>query len=139
MLALFGFVLTISAVLQITNQFQSFASVGTLRDFALPPLMTLGFLPFLFALGLFFSYENLFIRLHFFVEGAELVRFAKIRILLTFHVRRTLLNEWSKHINRLHFRSREDVESAISSFVATHRAEKNALHVATADTATRRD
>jgi hypothetical protein len=123
--ALFVFVLAISVVLKITNQFQIFASVGTLRDFALPPLMTLVFLPFLFALGLFVSYENLFIRLHFFVEGAELVRFAKIRILLTFHVRRTLLNEWSKHINKLHFRSRDDVESAIRSFVAMHRVEKS--------------
>ena len=123
-LAVFGLALTLLAVLQIASQFQTFASIGTLRDFALTPLMTLGFLPFLFVLGLFYSYENLFNRLHFFVEGAELVRFAKIRILLTFHVRRSLLNEWSRHINRLHLRSRDDVESALRSFVVTRGVEK---------------
>ena len=94
----------------------TFATTNTLKDFALPPLLTLAFLLFLYIMALFVTYDDLFKRLPFFIKDDKLVRFAKARTLFAFNVRLTLLNKWSHPINQHRLESRKDVLEAIRGF-----------------------
>lgn len=120
-LAVMGFILVVVATYQGIKHFDTFASFSTLKDFVVPPLMSLAFLPFLYLFGLFVSYENLFFRLRFFVEGDELVAFTKARTIMAFNFRLNLLNRWARHINRLHLQSEDDVRSEIKTFKISQR------------------
>lgn len=120
-LAIIGLILVMVAIYQGIKHFDTFASFSTLKDFVVPPLMSLAFLPFLYLLGLFVSYENLFFRLRFFVEGDELVAFTKAKTIMAFNIRLNLLNRWARHINRLHLQSEDDVRSEIKTFKISQR------------------
>jgi hypothetical protein len=78
--------------------------------------MSLAFLPFLYIMALFVTYENLFVRLRFFIKDDKLVRFTKVRTLFAFNVRLTLLNKWARKINQHHLETREDILGAIRDF-----------------------
>jgi hypothetical protein len=114
--AIVGVVLISWSLYQAATHLDTFATSTTLKDLALPPLMSLAFLPFLYIMALFVTYESLFVRLRFFIKDDRLVRFTKVRTLFAFNVRLTLLNKWAREISQHHFESRADILSAIRDF-----------------------
>ena len=108
-LSLFAF-----AVYQAVIDLRGFTSLHSLRDFFLPPVLSLAFLPFVYGLALYATYENIFVRLDFFnKEDPELARYAKWKVLTSYRANLKGLNEWSKSVGILCFKNRSDVLALI--------------------------
>ncbi len=80
--ALLGLGLLSYAAYQIYRHVQAFASVSTLAQFLLPIGLTTVFIPCLYLLATYVSYDNLFRRLQFFMQDPRLRRFTKVQLLL---------------------------------------------------------
>lgn len=93
--------------------FKKFATIDTLENFILPILLTLTFMPFVYLVAIYVTYENLFIRLQFFIKDPSLLKYTKKRTLQVFHFRLVALDEWSKNIYKLNFTDYQSVEEAL--------------------------
>ena len=111
-----GAILISWSLYQAVTHLDTFTTTNILKDFALPPLLSLAFIAFLYIMALFVTYEDLFSRLRFFIKDDKLVRFTKIRTIFAFNARLTLLNKWSHQISQHRLESRKDVLSAIRGF-----------------------
>ena len=115
-LIVFGLALISFSLYRIATDFGAFTTSNTVVDLVLPPIMSLGFLPFIYFMALFVRYENLFIRLQFFIRDRSLLSFAKRKTFVAFNFRLNLLNRWAREVGRLELESKEDVVNAIASF-----------------------
>lgn len=81
LLALIGFALVIYGVVWIVRNPVRFATVGNLREFVVPILLTLGFAPFVYAVAVLTTYGRLFALLSWKLdENRGLARYAKWRL-----------------------------------------------------------
>lgn len=80
LLALIGIGMLGYAVVRIANHPADFATLGTLRKFVLPAMLTVGFLPFLYGAAVFLMYSGLRFRLTWEIKDVELARYARRRI-----------------------------------------------------------
>lgn len=124
-LALFGLGVIIRAVYGLIADFRSFATIHTLSDFYLPPVLSLLFLPFIFVLALYASYESAFVRSRFSIKDAALESYAKRRALLGFHVRTGLLERWTRNLNFARPQSRREIDQSICDVKTLHARERN--------------
>ena len=83
LLAIIGIAMFVQALIQIYSDFSKFASVNTLIDFVLPPILTVSILPAIYLLLLYASYEMLFTRVDLMLGSTKMRRYAKK--LLLFH------------------------------------------------------
>jgi hypothetical protein len=78
---LIGLGFLLYALASIVSDFRAFTTVRNLQDFALPIGLTVAFLPFTYALGLYSAYELLFVRMYFLLgKDPGLVRFARWQV-----------------------------------------------------------
>ena len=68
---------------EIIQNLRGFATIGTAREFGVPVLLSLMFLPFLFGLGVYVGYENAWVRL-LLSGNRRLARYAYWRGMLAF-------------------------------------------------------
>jgi hypothetical protein len=118
LLGLTGIVLAIIAIYKTINNFNEFATIYTLRDFLLPVVLSVLYLPFVYAWALFLAYDNLFRRINVHNNDQSLARHLKKPVLMTFHVRLWRLLQWSRQPNSLHINSREDATALIKQSMA---------------------
>ncbi len=78
----------------------SFATLDTLREFGIPILLTVCFLPFLYLLVLYAVYERVFVGLRQSIKDDRLCRSAKWRAFFTFGPKLRLLERWAHSIAR---------------------------------------
>ncbi len=110
LLTVIGLGMAVFAVYGLISDIQGFATPENMRDFLLPPVFTLTFLPFVYFAALYSEYELVFMRLR--VQNTKresVVRYATWRILLTFRLNFHRLNRWSKRVRSLHIQSEADV------------------------------
>ncbi len=86
-MVLVGIFLTGYAFRMAVLDFKGFATIATLESFVLPILLTLAFLPFVYLVAIYTTYESLFIRLQFFIKDQSLLKYTKKRTLQVFHFR----------------------------------------------------
>src|SRR5258706_13713871 len=67
LLAFYGIFLLVYALVQVIGNFSNFATLYTVKDFLLSPLLTIAFLPFVYFLALYATYEELFTRVDIFL------------------------------------------------------------------------
>ncbi|KAF5415894.1 MAG: hypothetical protein C5S48_04570 [Candidatus Methanogaster sp.] len=71
-------VILIFAISNVVSDYKNFGSLDTLRNFLLAPLLTISFLPFIYLMILFATYELLFTRLNLgYEKNKKLKRYAK--------------------------------------------------------------
>ncbi len=99
LVAIYGISLIIFAIVQVIGDFKDFATLYNLKDFLLSPLLTVSFLPFVYFLALYATYESLFVRVDIFLrdQKKELIRFTKRQILCTCLFNLKKLNRLSKN------------------------------------------
>lgn len=112
-LALTGIVLVVIAIYRAVYNFNEFATIYTLRDFLLPVVLSVLYLPFVYAWALFLAYDNLFRCINVHNNDRNLARHLKKSVLVTFHVRLWRLLQWFRQPNSLHINSREDSTALI--------------------------
>jgi len=111
-MALTGILLTAYAFRMVVVDFKKFATIATLETFVLPILLTLAFLPFVYLVAVYSTYESLFIRLQFFIKDPSLLKYTKRRTLQVFHIKLVKLDEWSTNIYKLNLVDRQSVDEA---------------------------
>ena len=78
LLIIIGIVILIFAISNVVSDYKNFGSLDTLRNFLLAPLLTISFLPFIYLMILFATYELLFTRLNLgYEKNKKLKRYAK--------------------------------------------------------------
>jgi len=93
-LALIGLSLIVYAIYELVTNFSRFAKTGTVEDFLLPPLLTFTFLPFIFFMVVYTTYENIFVGLQFSIKDKRVKRFTKVFTVIVFNVRFKQLERW---------------------------------------------
>ncbi len=80
LLAIIGFAILGFAVSHAIGDFRNLGTMNTVRTIAFPPLMSIAFIPFIYALVMIAAYESIFIRLAVGRDKApDVVRYAKRR------------------------------------------------------------
>lgn len=108
-LTMYGAIVLFYSIRLVIGESDVVTSVGTLKDFLLPILFTFGFIPFLYVLALYAKYELVFTRLHIFNDENAPIRFAKLKILQTFHFNLLRLNKWSRTVRSMKVVNKSDV------------------------------
>lgn len=72
------------AVMQVVADPSGFVTMNSLREFVVPILLSLMFLPFLFVLTLYSTYQSAFVRVRFIMPDKQLGRYALIRGMMAF-------------------------------------------------------
>lgn len=93
-LSLIGLLLIIYSVYELIINFSGFAKQETIEDFFLPPLLTLAYLPFIYFMVIYTTYENIFVRLHFSIGNKWVRRFSKVFAIAAFNLRVNDLERW---------------------------------------------
>jgi hypothetical protein len=133
LLAAYFIFLIIFTIVQAVSDFKDFATLYNLKDFLLAPLLTVTFLPFIYFLALYATYEDLFTRVNLFQRNKDtkLRRFTKWQILRTCSFNLKKLNIFSKDYtpSLMSVKVKSDVVSLTRQFGRywkTHPKEKSA-------------
>ena len=101
----------------VVTDFENFATIQNLESFYMPILLSILFIPFVYIAALIASYETLFARLQFFVPDKEVLRYAKLKTILSIQFNLSKLNRWSDYINKnWRFKNRKEVKEAVAAF-----------------------
>src|SRR5207302_1279533 len=119
-LSIYGISLFILALVEVFGDFKDFATFFNLKDFLLSPLLTVSFLPFVYFLALYATYEALFTRIDIFLRDQDktLIRFTKRQILRTCLLNLKQLNKFSKEssIELMSVKNKSGITSIIRKF-----------------------
>ena len=85
-------------LIQLFKDFSNFANYQTLQDFFIPIILTILYLPFFWFFLLYIKYEDIFVRLHFFIDSKKLITLTKILVIINFRTQKNLIDEWFHHI-----------------------------------------
>lgn len=96
LLALLGLGYLARSAYQAYAEWADFATISTARDFAIPILLSLMFLPFLYWLRLRATYEQVFVGLNFAISDKKLLAYARLRSVLAFRQNLDLLKRWRR-------------------------------------------
>ncbi len=113
-LSLIGTIFIIIAIYKVINEFNNFASVDSLKSFLLPIILTVLFLPYLYLLALYSSYELLYVRIdlrkH---EEKDLYSYAKRKIFLNCKFNLSKIRKISNNINVIAAKTKDELNSAL--------------------------
>jgi len=97
------------------TNFKDFATLENFREFAIPILLSLLFLPLMYFFSTYVTYENNMVRLNWVIEDKKLRRYAKRQAVLNFGFNVELVRRWSRDLNTLRPQTRQDIKKAISN------------------------
>lgn len=128
-LSLFGVILIVYTLYMLVTNFGAFGKEKTVYDFFVPPLLTLFYLPFIFVMLVYTTYEQVFIRLKFSIKNEFHRYLAKLYALVLFNVRMSLLDRWSYQVARANVESHADLIETFKYIYKVRSAEKNPKEV----------
>jgi hypothetical protein len=123
LLSMFGFLILVFVLWKFVHQPDQIWSVDTLKNFALPIMLTLTYLPVAYAIALFSDYEQLFVQLKLGQDKPNpVIRYAKFRLLLALGLGLSRVHNASKQITSELRRvtTREDVDHMIVKFIGAN-------------------
>lgn len=103
----------------------SFLSLSTWKDFYTPPLLSLGFMPFILLAMTYVRYEQASIRLNFLIKESDLRSYAKKAALKKFHVNVEGFERWLNTLPFYQINSKQDIDHSILEMEATIHRERN--------------
>ncbi len=124
-LGVLGFSLIAYALYKLAADFLEFAKVETVEDFLLPPLLTFTYLPFIFFLVVYTTYDNISVRLQFSVKDKWVRRFAKFFSVIVFNFRIKDLERWVWMLQVRDIKTIRNVFKAWQDFRSMRKIEKN--------------
>ncbi|MDP4534699.1 hypothetical protein Q3O60_00630 [Alkalimonas collagenimarina] len=124
-LAFFGITLIAHTAYMLTVNFISFGNEKTAYDFFVPPLLTLCYLPFVFVMLVYSTYEQVFIRLQFSIKRRLYRNLAELYALVLFNIDIKLLERWSYQVARVNIESHDDLIESFKHMFRVRSAEKH--------------
>lgn len=128
-LSLFGVVLVVYTLYMLVTNFGEFGKEKTAYDFFIPPLLTFCYLPFVFIMMVYSSYEQVFVRLNFSINNRFHRYVAKLYAIVLFNLRISLLERWSHEVARANIESHSDLVGSIKHIFKVRSSEKNPKEV----------
>ncbi|OAT77004.1 hypothetical protein A9B99_06740 [Mangrovibacter phragmitis] len=128
-LALFGVILIIYTLYMLMTDFGEFGKEKTAYDFLTPPLLTLVYLPFIFFMLVYSTYERVFVMLRFSIKNRFHRCVAKFFALIFFNVRLSLLERWSFQVAKTDIKSYSDIIDTFKYIFKSKHSEKNQKEV----------
>lgn len=99
---------------EIVTDFSDFAKAQTFREFIVPIVLTMAFLPFLYAMTIVMAYETAFVTLKIRREDPKLWRYAAVRTVLAFGLNRELLRRFKRDVVLRDAYDRQAIRTVIS-------------------------
>lgn len=125
LLTAIGFGLILYSGVMLATEPTLFFQAGTFSDFALPLVLTVLHLPFLFVFSLYMQYETLFTRIQFLYQTDSERRLAKRTALFGLHFRTPLLKRWLRYIQRHRPRELDEFRRSVRYVKTQAKNEKN--------------
>jgi len=120
-----GSIIVAYAIYMIFSDFDKFAQTKTLHDFYIPPLLSLVYMPFIFFMLVYISYETVFIRLLFSIKNRPIRIYSKLCAIILFNVRMKLLDRWASSLSFINVDSISDVNQSFKQIFKLVSVEKN--------------
>ena len=128
-LSLFGVALIVYTLYMLITNFGEFGKEKTLYDFFVPPLLTLCYLPFVFFMLVYTTYQQVFITLKFATKNRFHRYAATFYALILFNFRISLLERWVNEVNRATIKSHSDLVDTFRHIFKIRSSEKNPKEV----------
>ncbi|WP_372786000.1 hypothetical protein [Phenylobacterium sp.] len=125
LLSLLGGVLLFYAAWRLVSDFKGFATASTGREFAVPALLSLLFLPFMYAFNVYSAYMMVAIILPIRLKASGVAGYAMRKAVLSFGLNVKLLRRWKAALFNLGAESREDVRRIVAMMQAAHLRERH--------------
>lgn len=106
------------------KDFQAFATWNTLREFIIPIILSLLFLPYLYVVSVIVWYELTFVALHWALKDSDLRRYAAFWAIISFRFDLKGLSRWKRHIGIFPPESRREIKDSIAEIKKNQRAER---------------
>lgn len=128
-LSSFGVLLIIYTLYMLMTNFGEFGKEKTAYDFFVPPLLTLCYLPFVFFMLVYSTYEQVFVSLRFSIKSRFHRYAAKLYAFILFNFRLSLLERWSFQVTKLNIESHADLVETFKYIFKVRHSEKNPKEV----------
>lgn len=128
-LAILGLLMLGKSLYHIATGFRGFATPHTAREFFAPILLTVLFLPFLYAIHAFSVCERVLVVLRYQSKDQELTRYAAFKLIRTLHLDLTAWEQWRQHVGLFPPKNRSDVDAAISEVKKSRRRQRQPYRV----------
>lgn len=112
-------------IYKLATNFGEFAKEETFYDFIVPTLLSVFILPYFFLLSLYVNYENIFSRLQSLIEDIKLLRYAKIKSMMRFNFRISVLKRWANNLATARIDSKQDIDKSIDELYELISIENN--------------
>ena len=120
-----GITFIVHAIYMLATNFGEFGKVQTIYDFSSPPLLTFLYLPFIFFMMVFTTYELVYTRLQFLVKDPSVRRYAKIYSFINFNFNIKLLERWASSLPFQDTSSKPGIKKSVKLLFKLLTVEKN--------------
>lgn len=113
-----------NSIYHIATNFGDFATSHTAREFALPMLLTAMFLPFLYGLYIYVTYDRVFKSFRFSIKETALRNYAQRRLVTGFGLDTKGLEKWRRHVMMFEPKNKGELDASIREIKKVRRREK---------------
>ncbi|MES1946230.1 putative inner membrane protein [Salinisphaera sp. C84B14] len=128
-----GVIVLCASCVFIANNVAVFWSFNTLREFGLPFLLWLMFVPFIYLLATYMTYEEAFVRLRTRPKQSSIVRYARWRALFSFGININGVKRLSRDMRVRDIADKQGVKDAIQEIKRLRKIEDNPPAVSRAE------
>ncbi|HAS1027638.1 hypothetical protein [Enterobacter cloacae] len=121
----FGVVLIVYTLYMLITDFGEFGQAKTAYDFFTPPMLTLLYLPFIFFMLVYSTYEQVFVCLRFAIKSRRHRYAAKLFAFILFNFQYKLLERWSTQVVKTNIKSYSDL---IETFKYIFKVKHSEMH-----------
>lgn len=113
-----------NSIYHIVTGLSGFATSHNAREFTIPILLTILFLPFLYGIYLYSGYERIFSSFNFTIKDPLLRRHAKCRLMTRFRLDIPGLEKWRRHVALFPPTNISDIDASIEEIIKVRKREK---------------
>ncbi len=129
LISLIGFIIIFYIIYLYISESDQFFTEGTIVDFIVPILLTIGVFPYLYIFMIYVEYERLFRRLDFKLKDKDLGRSAKLKVVLFFNFNLSHLKRWDRYIMIHGIETKVDFNESIKRVRSLLRRDKKNIPV----------
>lgn len=119
-----GFALIIYVIYLVANSWAKVATLETIRLFALSGALSIVFLPFIYGLMIFTSYQEVFSRIPIFIKDRRVLRRAKWKAMWLYKHDHTILERWQRRVTMVSPNTREALDQTFNDIAVAVQREK---------------
>lgn len=129
LLILLSLTMLANSIYHIVTSFGDFATSHTAREFALPMLLTAMFLPFLYGLYVYATYDRVFNSFDFSIKAPALRSYARRGLVTGFGLDTAGLEKWRRHVVMFEPKDKGEIDASIREIRQVRRRERRPYRV----------